>query len=119
LKLLTSNTKKYYFFYMPTVKIEWDAEKARTNFEKHKVRFQVAQYVFDDPGRLERLDQSESDSGEERWQVLSKVEEVLLVVFQEKNSARRLISARLATKAEKRAYNGYYHIDGKGWTRAE
>jgi uncharacterized DUF497 family protein len=101
---------------MPNAKIEWDDEKARTNFEKHKVSFQVAQYVFGDPDRLERVDQS--GSGEERWQVLGKVEKILLVVFQEKASAKRLISARLATKAEKRSYNGYYHIDAKGWTRA-
>jgi uncharacterized DUF497 family protein len=104
---------------MPNVGIEWDDEKARTNFEKHKVSFQAAQYVFNDSERLERLDQSESDSGEDRRQVLGKVEKILLVVFQEKASARRLITARLATKAEKRSYNGYYHIDGKGWTRAE
>jgi uncharacterized DUF497 family protein len=97
--------------------IEWDDEKASANFAKHKVSFQVAQYVFADQDRLERLDQSNSD--EERWQVLGKVGKVLLVVFQEKASRRRLISARLATKAEKRSYNGYYHIDGKGWTRAE
>jgi uncharacterized DUF497 family protein len=100
---------------MPNV--EWDDEKAQTNFAKHKVSFQVAQYVFADPDRLERLDQS--DSGEERWQVLGKVGKVLLVIFQEKASGQRLISARLATKAEKRSYNGYYYIDGKGWTRAE
>jgi uncharacterized DUF497 family protein len=96
--------------------IEWDDEKARANFVKHKVSFQVAQYVFADPERLERFDQSDAD--EERWQVLGKVGKVLLVVFQEKTSGRRLISARLATKAEKRSYNGYYYIDGKGWTKA-
>jgi uncharacterized DUF497 family protein len=77
----------------------------------------VAQYVFADPERLERLDQSQS--GEERWQVLGKVEKVILAVFQEKALARRLISARLATKAERRSYYGYYHVDGKGWTKAE
>jgi uncharacterized DUF497 family protein len=104
---------------MPNAKIEWDDEKARANFEKHKISFRVAQYVFDDPDRLERLDRRKRDSSEDRWQVLGKIEKILLVVFQEKTSARRLISARLATKAEKRSYNGYYHIDGKGWTRAE
>ena len=31
---------------------------------------------------------------------------------------KRLISARLATKAERRAYNGYYQIDGSGWNKA-
>ena len=104
---------------MPSEKIEWDDEKAQVNFEKHKVSFRVAQYIFNDPDRLERLDRSERNSAEERWQVLGKVDQILLVVFQEKTSARRLISARLATKAERRSYNGDYYVDGKGWTRAE
>jgi uncharacterized DUF497 family protein len=29
----------------------------------------------------------------------------------------RLISAREAEKYERRSYNGYYQIDGKGWTK--
>ena len=104
---------------MASVKIEWDDEKARMNFEKHKISFNTAQYVFDDPNKLERLDQSEIETGEERWQVLGKVEKILLVVFQEKTSARRLISARLATKIERRSYYGDYYVDGKGWAKAE
>jgi uncharacterized DUF497 family protein len=111
--------QKVILLIMPNAHIEWDDEKARANFEKHKVSFRVAQYIFSDPNRLERLDQSETNSDDERWQVLGKVEEILLVVFQEKTSARRLISVRLATKSERRSYHGYYHIDGKGWTRAE
>jgi uncharacterized DUF497 family protein len=30
----------------------------------------------------------------------------------------RLISAREAEKHERRSYNGYYQIDGKGWAKA-
>ena len=34
----------------------------------------------------------------------------------EKN--KRIITARAADKTERRSYNGYYHIDGKGWSKA-
>ena len=105
---------------MPIEGIEWDSEKARINIEKHGVSFETAQYVFADPERLWRLDQSENNtSGEDRWQTLGQVGEMLLVVYTEREKAKRLIMARLATKAERRSYNGYYQIDGKGWTKAE
>jgi uncharacterized DUF497 family protein len=104
---------------MPTDGIEWDSEKAHANLKKHGVSFETAQYVFSDPQRLWRIDRSEGNiSGDERWQTLGQVGETLLVVYAERETAKRLIMARLATKAERRSYNGYYQIDGKGWTKA-
>jgi len=104
---------------MPAGRIEWDSEKARENILKHHVSFETAQYVFSDPERLERYDRSESNrSSEERWQTLGKVTDTLFVVYTETGTAKRLITARLATKAERRSYNGYYNIDGKGWAKA-
>jgi uncharacterized DUF497 family protein len=104
---------------MPLKGIEWDSEKARENILKHRVSFETAQYVFADPERLERYDQSESNrSGEERWQTVGKIGDILLVVYTEKGANKRLITARPATKAERKSYNGYYTIDGKGWTKA-
>jgi uncharacterized DUF497 family protein len=59
---------------MKLVGIEWDEEKNESNVREHNLAFQVAQYVFSDPERLERLDMSEGNiSGEERWQTLGKV----------------------------------------------
>ena len=105
---------------MPIDGIEWDSKKARINLEKHGVSFETAQYIFSDPDRLLRFDRSESStSGEERWQTIGQVGETLLVVHAEKGATKRLIMARLATKAERRSYNGYYQIDGKGWTKAD
>ncbi|MDR1143720.1 MAG: BrnT family toxin [Spirochaetaceae bacterium] len=70
--------------------------------------FEEAQYVFADPERIERLDQSKGNaSGETRWQTLGMIGKVLFVVYTE----------RLANKAERRSYNGYYFIDNKGWTK--
>jgi len=104
---------------MPIDGIEWDSKKARINLRKHKVSFETAQYIFSDPERLERLDQSEENtSGEERLQTLGiVVENVLFVVYTERGKNKHIISARLADKNERRSYNGYYQIDGKGWSK--
>jgi uncharacterized DUF497 family protein len=99
--------------------IEWDEEKNETNKREHDLAFEVAQYVFSDPERIERPDQSKGNtSGELRQQTLGKVGPIFFVVYTEREEKKRLISARAATKKERRSYNGYYHIDGKGWTRA-
>jgi uncharacterized DUF497 family protein len=100
--------------------VEWDEEKNEGNKRKHKgLGFELAQYVFADPERLERQDAStENLSGEARWQTLGMVGKVLFVVYTERGENKRLISARLANKQERRSYNGHYHIDGKGWTKA-
>jgi uncharacterized DUF497 family protein len=69
--------------------------------------------------RIERRDESERNtSGEERRQTLGMAGKVLFVVYTKRGETPRLISARLANKAERRSYNGYYHIDGKGWSEA-
>jgi len=104
---------------MPVNGIEWDSKKASINLEKHGVSFETAQYVFSDPERLERLDRSEGNtSGEERFQTLGMVGKVLFIVYTEHGKSKHIISARLADKNDRRSYNGYYQIDGKGWTKA-
>jgi len=64
------------------------------------------------------MDMSEDNtSGEERWQTLGKVGPVLFVVYTERGENKRIITARPADKTERRSYNGYYQIDGMGWTK--
>ncbi|GMO13031.1 MAG: BrnT family toxin [Treponemataceae bacterium] len=100
-------------------KITWTTEKNIENISKHHISLEVAQYVFQDQERIERLDQSEGNaSGEERWQTIGKVGRLLFVVYMERGNETRIISARKAEKPERRSYNGYYHVDGKGWTKA-
>jgi uncharacterized DUF497 family protein len=99
--------------------ITWNKTKAAENLAKHHVSFETAQYVFSDPKRIERFDMSEKNtSGEERWQTLGKVGKVLFVVYTERGDTKHIISARLADKNDRRSYDGYYQIDGKGWTKA-
>jgi uncharacterized DUF497 family protein len=53
---------------MTTREIEFDPEKAKINFQVHKIRFETASLVFSDPMRIERRDDSEGNTaGEERW----------------------------------------------------
>jgi uncharacterized DUF497 family protein len=104
---------------MKLVGIEWDDDKNAINKQEHDLSFETAQYVFADPERLERLDMSEGNtSGEERWQTLGKVGPVLFVVYTERGENKRIITARPADKTERRSYNGYYEIDGMGWSKA-
>ena len=105
-------------------RIVWDPEKNADNKLKHKISFETAQYVFADPERIWRLDRSESNtSGEERWQSIGMAEGIVFVVYTERETdganESRLITARLAKKAERRSYNGYYRIDNKGWTKTD
>jgi len=108
-----------YFLIMKLFGIEWDENKNEQNKLEHDVGFEDAQYIFTDPERIERFDRSENNtSQEERWQTIGKVGSVYFVVYTERGTDKRIISARPADKSERRSYNGYYQIDGKGWGKA-
>ena len=105
-------------------RIVFDPEKAAENLKKHRVSFETATLVFLDPLRLERLDDSVSNkSREDRWQTLGRVGKLFFVVYtettDEEGAATRLISARIATKAEQRSYNGHEDDNTKDWTKAD
>ncbi len=85
------------------MKFEWDENKNSINKEKHKVSFETAAHVFDDPYYIEMYD-FEHSIDEDRFIALGMVGDVLFVVFTEKKDAVRLISARLATSIERRIY---------------
>lgn len=79
---------------------EWDEAKAAENYAKHGVSFELATKVFDDPFGIERLDDRE-DYGEDRFLLIGIAEgAVLTVVYTERNSRIRIISARQATRHE-------------------
>ena len=85
------------------MKFEWDEYKNIINKEKHKISFETAAYVFDDPYYIEMFD-FEHSIDEDRYIAIGKVGEVLFVVFTERKDTIRLISARLATNAERSLY---------------
>ena len=82
---------------------QWDSDKAEFNWQKHTVSFEDAALVFADENRIERYDGKHSE-GEDRYITIGKVRSVLFVIYTERGEIIRLISARLATKAERRDY---------------
>ena len=84
-------------------RVVWDRKKAALNLQKHGVEFEDAALVFADENRIERFDAKHSDN-EDRWQVIGEVGEVLFVVYTERGDTFRLITARMATPAERRIY---------------
>jgi hypothetical protein len=89
---------------------DWDANKARTNLQKHGVPFRLATTVFRDPLAITIFDEEHS-ADEERWVTLGLAEngQILVVVHtSEELSATelriRIISARKADKQEARDY---------------
>jgi uncharacterized protein len=86
---------------------EWDAAKAKVNLHKHGVDFEDATLVWSDPLHLVRFDRVED--GEDRWHALGIAAGIVLILvvhtYPDEDDGRvRIISARRATKAERRAY---------------
>lgn len=87
----------------------WDGEKNRTNRIKHGIGFEMASLVFADPMHLSVPD---SCAWELRWQTYGIIQQMLIAVvhtepaFDPKadSNVGRIISARKATKAERRAF---------------
>jgi len=82
---------------------EWDYEKERRNIRLHKISFETAKLVFNDPNRIELFDLNHSGM-EDRIITIGKVDKVLFVVHTERGNKTRIISARIATEAERRLY---------------
>jgi uncharacterized protein len=83
---------------------EWDEKKATRNDAKHGISFEVAREVFDDPARIERADDRDSD--EVRFNVTGQVKgRILVVTYTVRGTKIRLISARLAEPFERRRYH--------------
>ncbi len=82
---------------------EWDENKANQNLKKHGVSFEEASAVFSDP--LARTIQDPLHSEEEdRFVNLgeSQSRRLLVVVFTERGDKIRIISARVATRRERK-----------------
>ena len=83
----------------------WDKEKNKTNQAKHKVSFEEAQTVFQDPYALTAPNEN---GAEEPRQIIigySSKNRQLFVVFYEEDEEEniRIISARKLTKADQQS----------------
>ncbi|OGP73930.1 MAG: hypothetical protein A2V86_03670 [Deltaproteobacteria bacterium RBG_16_49_23] len=87
------------------MKIEWDPEKARLNLRKHKVSFEEAATALSDPMSATGADPDHSIT-EDRYITfgVSDRDRLLAVAHTEEEEMIRIISARLASKGERKIY---------------
>ena len=86
---------------------EWDEAKNRTNVRKHGVGFETARRIFEGP--VVTWVDRRKEYGEERRISVGRVDRrgaaVIVVVHAERDGRTRLISARPASRKERRAYH--------------
>jgi uncharacterized protein len=83
----------------------WDPRKAAANVRKHGVGFGEATAVFDDPLSV-RIGDPDHSTDEQRFLLLglSNRRRLLVVAHSERGESIRIISARRATRRERRNY---------------
>ncbi len=88
-----------------SLRFEWDRDKATTNERKHGVTFAEASTAFRDPHSVSVPDPDHS-AREARWLLLgvSKVGRLLVVAHTERGDAIRIVTARSATRRERKLY---------------
>ncbi len=84
---------------------EWDPKKARLNLGKHKVSFEEAATAMSDPMAATGADPDHSIT-EDRYITfgVSDRGRLLVVAHTEEDETIRIISARLASKGERKIY---------------
>lgn len=84
------------------MEFEYDAEKSRTNADKHGIDFEHAQNLWQDAGLLTLPAQSESEA---RFLAVGKImDRYYTAVFTERSARVRLISVRRSRAEEKDLY---------------
>jgi len=86
------------------MQFEWDPAKSDLNVEKHGIDFQDAVRVFTDPhATTENV--SRPEHGEARYKTVGLVDdELVAVIYTDRGSVRRVISARRTRQNERRHY---------------
>ena len=84
---------------------EWDDRKAQSNKKKHGISFEEASTVFGDPLSVTIPDSGHSVE-EDRFATigLSTSDTLIVVVHTDRDDIIRIISARRATRHERRQY---------------
>ena len=86
------------------VEYEWDPDKAQTNLRRHGVDFADAVFAIEDD---QAMTMEDPDSiGEQRFVTVGvdALGRLLIVVYTWRDETIRLISARQATRSERRRY---------------
>jgi len=91
------------FYRLQGIEFEWDDNKAKANLAKHGVTFEEAAEVFFDPFYRQgdaSIDQEQRDF----IMGYSLSQRLLLVVHTQRSERTRIISARPATRSERKLY---------------
>jgi uncharacterized DUF497 family protein len=102
---------------MGSSQFEWDSTKNAMNIAKHGIGFEIAAYVFTDPFNVTIPDELHS-SIEQRWITIGMVNWKVLVFIhtyptERRDGPIRIISARFASPAEIRYYEGNEYGRGR------
>ena len=95
-------------FELGEYKFVWDSEKAEKNWKKHKIKFEDAVLVFFDENKIDEFDEIHSDF-EDRYKIIGRVEDIIVVIYTERRDFTRIISARRADKCEEEDYYGQFY----------
>jgi len=84
---------------------EWHEAKANENLRKHRISFEQAKTIFNDPFLLTFPDDVHSDE-EERFINIGRSSkgDILIVIHTERDGTIRIISSRRATVRERNIY---------------
>lgn len=87
------------------MEFKWNPEKAVINLRKHNISFQEAATVFEDSLSVTFPDPDHS-IGENRYVIIgmSRLGQLLVVSHTDRENHTRIISARRATRQERRFY---------------
>ena len=88
-----------------SLRFEWDPKKAEANLAKHQVSFEEALEVFADP--LARIFPDDEHSADELREIIighTERLQLILISFIETDDWVRIISARKATRRERKDY---------------
>jgi uncharacterized protein len=87
------------------MKFDWDPAKDALNKAKHGIDFTDASTVFDDPWHVV-VDSTRSEFDERRAKAVGRAgPHIVTVIFTDRDDRRRIISARRASRDERRAYH--------------
>ena len=93
---------------MENSEFQWDEEKAKSNLKKHGVSFEEGATIFNDPTIATILDPDHSKDEERFISIgMSVIRRLLTAIHTYRKDRLRLISARKATKAEKKNYENH------------
>ena len=87
------------------LEFEWDPAKAEANLKEHGISFDEATTVFRDTLSITIADPDHSDSEDRFVDIgMSHRLQLLVVSYTERQDKIRIISARRATRAERKSY---------------